>query len=151
MKVSSEHHISYRSYLLRLRKLATRALEGYGLTDAKLEFKSIDGNGIYRVIVPPETSDRSLITPGKYNLKLRQPGYMNPAYISSEMEWLSALDEAGIPVPKPYRNLEGNWVTEVKSDYEVPCSRDCTLIGWIDGWLPKDPLPQHMSALGLIM
>lgn len=149
--MSSENQVSYRSYLLRLRKLAKRALEDYGLTDVKLEFRSIDGNGIYRVIVPPRSTDTSLITPGQYNLRLHQPGYMNPAYISSEMEWLSALDKAGIPVPKPCRNLEGNWVAEVKSDYEFPCSRNCTLIGWVDGRLPKDPFPHHMKALGRLL
>ncbi len=150
--MSSQNEISRRAYLIRLRKLAKMALEKYGLYDVRLKFRSIAGNGIYRVIVPSESDNPSCFEPGQYNLRLHQPGYMKPEYISSEMEWLNALTDAGINVPQPYRNMDGGWITEVDGGFETPQARRCTLISWIDGRLPTRTLrPRHGEALGRVV
>ncbi len=149
--MSSDNQITYRRFLLRLRKLAERALVEYGIEGAKLKFHSIEGNGIYRVVITPSTRTPEHIIPGRYNLRLHQPGYMNPNFIPSELEWLSALHDEGIPAPKPDRNVNGEWLTFVESEYERPCSRNCSLIDWIDGRLPKNPGPHHMKAVGQVI
>ncbi|MFW9978522.1 MAG: phosphotransferase enzyme family protein [Candidatus Thorarchaeota archaeon] len=142
--------VSYRAVLLRLRKLAQRALEQYGIDNAQLKLQSADGNGIYRVTIPSD-SESHQFPPGQYNLRLHQPGYMDPKFIPSEMMWLAALSDAGIPVPKPFRNLSGEWLTVVESEFEVPCSRNCSLISWIDGRAPKNPSLHHMKAVGRVI
>jgi len=89
--MSSKAQISHRAFLLRLRKLAKKALEAYGLKDAKLKFFTYTGNGFYHVTIPPSSKAEGDFTPGKYVLRLHQPNYMRPEHISSELEWLSAF------------------------------------------------------------
>ncbi len=140
--------ISNQAFLLRLRKLAKIALCEYGLEHAKLKFITYSGNGLYQVTVPSGSS----ISPGKYTLRLHQPEYMNRQFIVSEMEWLSALYEEGIVVPRPVRNLEGDWLTMADGGYDVPQQRKCTLIGWTEGrLLNKRIRPKHFKALGRVI
>jgi Ser/Thr protein kinase RdoA (MazF antagonist) len=76
---------------------------------------------------------------------------MKPEYISSELEWLSALCEAGIDVPKPFRNTDGNWLTSVEGE-EIPRQRNCTLLSWVKGrFLEKGLRPKHFKSLGEVM
>jgi len=143
--------LSFRAFLLRLRKLAVKALARYGLEGAKLKFIYYSGNGLYQVRVQPTSKVNDRFTPGKYTLRLHQPDYMRPEHISSELDWLSALHESGIGVPEPFRNLEGNWLSVVESDYDIPRSRNCTLLRWIDGRLLKKTIrPHHFKALGRV-
>jgi Ser/Thr protein kinase RdoA (MazF antagonist) len=140
--------ISYRAFLLRLRSLAEKTLGQYGLETAKLRFITYSGNGLYQVVVPPGGS----IASGKYALRLHQPDYMKPEFIVSEMEWLSALNQEGIKVPTPVRNLNGDWITISDGGYEVPQKRNCTLIEWTEGrLLNKNIRPRHFKALGKVI
>lgn len=140
--------ISYRAFLLRLRKIAEVALCEYGLEQTKLKLIAYSGNGLYQVTIPSGNS----IPPGKYILRLHQPDYMKPAFIASEMEWLSALHQEGIDVPTPIRNQAGEWITEADGGYDVPQIRNCTLIRWTEGrLLSKGIRPRHFRALGRVM
>jgi len=140
--------ISYRAFLLRVRKLAETALKEYGLERKKLRLIAYTGNGLYLVTVPPG----SHIAPGKYTLRLHQPNYMTPKFIISEMEWLSALHQEGITVPIPVRNLDGEWLTIADGGYDVPQKRNCTLIGWTEGrLLNKNIQPKHFRSLGRVI
>jgi Ser/Thr protein kinase RdoA (MazF antagonist) len=140
--------ITYRTFQLRLRKLAEIALREYGLENIKLRFINYSGNGLYKVTVPPARA----LPPGKYALRLHQPDYMKPKFIRSEMEWLLALHQDGIKVPVPVRNLDGEWLTTADGGYEVPQKRNCTLIGWTEGrLLSKSIRPKHFKALGRVM
>jgi Ser/Thr protein kinase RdoA (MazF antagonist) len=140
--------MSYRTFLHRVRKIAKIALREYGLENAKLRLIAYTGNGLYQVTVPPGNP----IAPGKYTLRLHQPHYMKPKFISSEMEWLSALHQERVPVPKPVNNLDGEWLTIADGGYEVPQKRNCTLIGWTEGRvLEKNIQSQHFRALGRVI
>lgn len=140
--------ISHQSFLIRLRKLAYVALTEYGLDDTKVKFVNYSGNGLYQVTVP----SGGPISAGKYALRLHQPNYMKPEFITSEMEWLSALHQGGIMVPKPVRNLKGEWLTIADRGYDVPQKRNCTLIGWTHGRLLKKGIrPKHFRSLGRIV
>ncbi len=142
--------MTYRRFLLRLRSLAKLALENYGLEEPELKFITYSGNGLYQVTVPSSRKE-SIIPPGRYTLRLHQPNYMNTKYINSEMEWLLALNEAGIDVPRPFKNQEGNWITKTDGGYEPPQERNCTLISWVDGRFVKNPRPMHFKTLGQII
>ncbi len=144
--------VSHRALLLSLRSLAKNALQCYGLSDAELKFINYSGNGIYQVIVHPGTKSASTFVPGKYALRLHQPNYMKSEFIASEMDWLSALHQAGVPVPKPFLNQERHWLTVVGENHNVARKRNCTLIGWTEGrFLKNRILPKHFNALGLVV
>ncbi|MFX1367189.1 MAG: phosphotransferase enzyme family protein [Promethearchaeota archaeon] len=150
--MSSGNQTSYRTFLIRLRSLAKMALEKYGLGEANLKFKSYSGNGLYQVRVGQSKKPATSFPPSRYALRLHQPGYMGPEYISSEMDWLSALREADIDVPTPYRNLDGEWLTVVDGGYEVPEQRNCTLLSWVEGReLGKNVRPKHYRSLGQVI
>ncbi len=140
--------ISYRAFLLRLRRIANIALEEYGLERIKIRFITYAGNGLYKITVPTGNS----IPAGNYALRLHQPNYMKPEFIVSEMEWLSALHREGISVPKPVRNIKGAWLTVADEGYNVPQARNCTLIGWTEGQVSiKTARPDHFRALGRVI
>ena len=151
-RMSSGNQVSYRQFLHRLRFLAKKALEKYGVEEASLGFKSYSGNGLYQITVLPESNETTSLPPGRYALRLHQPGYMKPEYISSELVWLSALCEAGIEVPKPFRNADGNWLTTVEGEFDVPRHSNCTLLSWVEGrFLEKGLRPKHFESLGEVM
>ncbi|MGY5860680.1 MAG: phosphotransferase [Candidatus Thorarchaeota archaeon] len=147
----SAPQITYRGFLIRLRNLAKIAIESYGLESKNLKFITYSGNGLYRINVQKKDPSPNHIEPGRYALRLHQHGYMKPKYITSEMEWLSALYQDGIPVPKPIRNLNGDWVTVADGNYEVPTAMNCTLVGWSEGrLLNKSVSPKHFRSLGRV-
>ena len=148
----SAPQMTYRGFLVRLRNLAKIALESYGLESKNLKFINYSGNGLYRISVHEDDSSSERIEPGRYALRLHQHGYMKPEYITSEMEWLSALHQEGIPVPKPVRNLNGDWLTVADGNYKVPTARNCTLVGWSEGrLLNKSVRPEHFRSLGRVI
>ena len=150
--MSAGSQVSYRAFLLRLRNLAKMALEKYRLERAELKFKNYSGNGLYQVIIPSTSRSEMAIPPGRYALRLHQPGYMRPQYIISELEWLSALCEADIDVPRPFKNLAGDWMTTVDGGYDVPRQRNCTLISWVEGrLLSKSIRAKHLRSLGRVI
>ena len=128
--------------------MAEIALERYGLERIRPRFVNFSGNGLYQIIVPPNHS----IPSEKYALRLHQPNYMKPEYITSEMEWLSALNDQGISVPRPIRNNAGDWLSSIDGGYEVPTKRNCTLISGTHGRLLRKTIcPKHFYSLGRIM
>jgi Ser/Thr protein kinase RdoA (MazF antagonist) len=152
LETMSGSQVSYRAFLLKLRKLARNALEKYGLDDAELKFKSYSGNGLYQVVIPSSGRSESPLPPGRYALRLHQPGYMKPEYISSELDWLSALCVAGIDVPKPFKNMDGDWLTLAEGNYDIPRERNCTLLSWVEGrFLERGLRPHHFKSLGEVM
>ena len=148
----SAPQITYRGFLIRLRNLAKIALESYGLESKSLKFITYSGNGLYRISVHEDDPSVERIDPGRYTLRLHQHEYMKSEYITSEMEWLSALHQDGIPVPKPVRNLNGDWLTVADGNYDVPAKRNCTLVGWSEGrLLNKSVRSEHFRSLGRVI
>jgi len=142
--------LSYHAFILRIRRIAMKALEAYCLEESKLKFINYSGNGLYQVTVTEKLQNESF-APGRYTLRLHQPDYMRSEYISSELEWLSAMTDAGIDVPQPFRNLDGEWITVVEGEHNRPSKRNCTLISWTEGrLLNKVILPKHFISLGRI-
>ena len=140
--------ITYRSFLFRIRKIAKLTLREYGLDKVDLRFVTYSGNGLYQVTVAPGNP----VPPGKYTLRLHQPNSMKSEYITSEMEWLSALNMEGITVPRPVLNQNDEWLTIADGGYDVPQARTCTLISWTEGRIigAKARL-HHFRSLGRII
>lgn len=84
--------------------LAAKAALQWGLGRARLQFVAGRENLVYRV------TDTS----GDYAMRLKRPGYRQPAEIESELMWMAALDRAGILVPKPVPSLAGRCLEQVE-------------------------------------
>jgi len=150
--IISETPITRRKFLLRLNKLARIALANYGLESVSIKFITYSGNGLYQIRTDEKDTVESEIESGKYTLRLHQPDYMKEEYIVSEMEWLSALHNEGICVPKPIKNLEGKWITYSDGGYEVPQARKCTVLSWTEGRILGTKIkPKHFKALGKVI
>ncbi len=146
--VSRLSEITYRTFLRRVREIADKTLEAYGLDHLRPEFITYTGNGLYRITVGP--GER--IPAGRYALRVHQPNYMKPEYIDSELDWLEALTEYGLRVPRPIRNLNDDWITVTDLGYDVPQKRNCTIVGWTEGrLLRKGVRPKHFRSLGRVM
>ena len=141
-----------RGKLRRTRRIARAALEAYGFTEARLRLIVDAGNTVYRVkTMDPASMEGSLYVDNCYSLRLHWPGYQNDAAVDSELEWLSALNDSGLPVQKPVPTIEGDLSVEV-SIQGVPGARRCSLLRWVKGrMVTKLVRPWHMKAIGKLM
>lgn len=83
--------------------LATTAAARWGLDHTSLQFVAGRENQVYRV------SDAS----GDYALRVKRPGYRSSAELESELQWMAALAQAGLLVPRPVPSLRGRLLEEV--------------------------------------
>jgi len=141
-----------RGKLRRTGQIARAALEAFGFTEARLRLMVDAGNTTYRVkTVDPNPVGGSLYVDGCYSLRLHQPGYQNEGAVDSELEWLYALSEAGLPVPQPLTTNEGELSVEV-SVPGVPVARRCSLLRWVKGRMAAKPVrPWHMKEIGRLI
>ncbi|MGB7244658.1 MAG: homoserine kinase [Sulfitobacter sp.] len=92
------------------------ALALWGLEGAITDFVAGRENRVYRV--------RS--NEGDYALRIKRPGYRSEKELLSELQWLDALDKAGLFVPRPKRALSGALLEKVGGHY-------ADVVGWLDG------------------
>jgi Ser/Thr protein kinase RdoA (MazF antagonist) len=153
--VKAFQELTYLGQMRRLRRLACGALAVYGLADARLEFLRRAGNTLYRVVAPGAgaagTADDTYV-PGRYLLRVHQPGYQTAEELASEMAWLAAMcREARLPVPEPLPTPDGQLLTQV-SVPGMPEGRHCTLLRWVKGrLLTGTARPDHYRAQGRLM
>lgn len=86
-----------------MMELAKAAVTVWGLEGARLEFVAGRENRVYRV------SDAS----GDYALRVKRPGYRRSIELESELQWMAALAQAGLLVPRPLPSLRGRLLEEV--------------------------------------
>jgi Ser/Thr protein kinase RdoA (MazF antagonist) len=148
-------NLTSRGQVRRLRILARRALTAYNLHDATFRLLQHGENTTFRVDVtgalPPETSRGSLYHPGRFLLRVHRTGYQDVASIASELMWLAALRQAGLPVPEPVANQNGGLHTSASAP-GVPGPRTCSLLRWINGrFYENHPQPHHIKAVERLM
>jgi Ser/Thr protein kinase RdoA (MazF antagonist) len=138
--------------LRRLRQLAWAALEVYDLDGARLTFIQYEGNVIYRVDVTDPGSKhggKSLYDKNRYVLRVLTTSDWD--YARSELTWLSALSQAGLPVPSPVPTQEGELLTKIATP-GVPEGKIVSMMRWINGRrLTKGFRKHHLRALGQIV
>ncbi|MFX1475506.1 MAG: phosphotransferase enzyme family protein, partial [Promethearchaeota archaeon] len=144
--------LTYRGKLRRYRWVAQAALDAYGLGEAHLRFIRDNGNTVYRVKAKdPTPVDESLYVKDCYALRLHWTGYHEEAAVESELEWLAALSDEGLPVPQPLRTLEGKLTAKVAVP-GVPGVRQCSIIRWVKGrQATKGVRPWHLTAIGRLI
>jgi Ser/Thr protein kinase RdoA (MazF antagonist) len=86
------------------------------------------GGSIIRLIKNRENAVFEMTTPqGRAALRLHRVGYQSPAAIRSELWWVAALADAGLPVPAPLAALSGETLVT------LPNGRHCSVIAWVEG------------------
>jgi Ser/Thr protein kinase RdoA (MazF antagonist) len=132
---------SYRSQVFRLRKLAEAALRRFPVRAKKVEFIHHGENATFKVTGHD----------GKcYLLRTHRYGYHSKLALQEELDWLSKLAKARLPVPGPLRSKNGNLLEWV----EVPGaqSRYCDMFHWIDGkFLSKSISEKDMYEIGQLL
>lgn len=132
--------LSSRGQLARLRQLACRALEDYGLAAERMKPLKHEHNTTFQVTA----SDQRC-----YMLRLHRPGQHSLQAIQSELLWLSALQrdtDLAVPVPVPTKN--GSLLTS-SAVAGVPEARVCVLFHWLPGrFQDKHLKPRHLQRVG---
>jgi Ser/Thr protein kinase RdoA (MazF antagonist) len=123
--------LTYRGRIRRLRRLAIKALQAYGLDSARLRALTNSENMTFRVDGPVGQ---------RYVLRIHQPGRNTTEEIACELAWLAALRrETDLGVPDPVIAQNGSFVVLADAD-GVPGPRPCVLFRWLDGVFMGDRL-----------
>lgn len=96
--------------------IAHHAARQWGLGHAQLQFVAGRENQVYRL------SDAS----GEHALRIKRPGYRRNIELESELQWMAALDRAGLLVPRPVASRQGR-LLETVDGYLVD------LLTWLPG------------------
>jgi len=115
-----------------LNALVARALECWGLAGSKTDVSLVTRreNLVYRVTVAD--GDRRT----DFALRLHRPGLRTALQLRSELAWMQAMAEAGIPVPTPLLSVRGALV-------ETMDGFNFSLLDWIDA----EPLGQESKLI----
>jgi Ser/Thr protein kinase RdoA (MazF antagonist) len=145
--------LTRRGQMVRLRRMAEKALEAYGLEEARLTRLHYAHNMTFRVDVrslsPEASPPQGRPDAGVYVLRIHRPGYQETASIRSELLWLKALrTDVGLCVPEPVPTQDRRLLTTV-SVAGVPEARHCVLFRWISGRFLRHCLrPSAFTRLG---
>jgi len=144
--------LTHHGKLRRAQSVARAALNAFGFPEARLSFLVDSGNILYRV----KTKDTaptcgSLYVDNCYLLRLHWPGYQNDCAVDSELKWLRALSDAGLPVPQPVATTGGEFSVEIPVP-GAPERRRCSILRWVKGrMVTKRVRPWHLKAIGSLM
>lgn len=106
--------------------LARTAATLWGLGHAHLQFVAGRENQVYRV------SDAC----GDYALRIKRPGYRTRIELESELQWMAALAQADLLVPRPVPSLAGR-LLEAVDGHQVD------LLTWVPGQTLGTALQDH--------
>ena len=115
------------------RPAAARALEHFPIEPATVELVAHSENVTFRVTARETGTD--------YTLRLHRPGYNSLEELDSERAWATALNDAGIAVPRSLPSRHGRHFEPV----EIPETGETRYAG-MTTWLPGTPLSGHLEA-----
>jgi Ser/Thr protein kinase RdoA (MazF antagonist) len=142
--------LTQRGQVQRIKALASAALSSYDLEVIKLELLFHGENTTFRARLDPAKSaldEVEHLASDSVLVRCHRPFYNTAVEIESELMWMAALDDAGVPVQSPLRNDAGEFVTRASHD-GVPVDRDCTVMRWTQGRFAPKPKPVHLERLG---
>lgn len=136
------HSLNHRGQARRLASLARSALRAYSLPGTRLRLLAHSWTTTFRV-----TASNG----ARYVLRIHPRGQSSVEPVRSELLWLAALWEDGLPVPEPVFNKEQQLVTAA-TDPGVPGPRLCALLRWMEGrFLDQRLTPSHLEQAGDFM
>lgn len=141
------HTLTKRGQVLRLKRMAEKALCDFGIEEAILVPLEHMANTTFRV----ETADG-----GRYVMRIEAPSSSTALpprtedQVRSEMEWLAALArDTDLVIPIPVRTRDNRLLTKVAVE-GVPEAQVCVLFRWIDGrFVNKGLTPRHIERVGI--
>jgi len=120
-----------REYLLAL---AHKSLRHWALDGSDLSLVKYRENAVYKVTTEHGQS---------YALRIHRQGYHSEASLRSELEWISALLESGMAVPKVLPTMDGHLLVSEATDVIIE-PRNIDLFEWVNG----APLGSMEEGLG---
>lgn len=110
--------------LPHLEAAARRALPRFGIAaDAPVTLVHRRENAVLRVDDPADGR--------AWALRMHRPGYRTTQEIRSELAWMDALRDAGVPTPRARPGVDGDPVQLVPVEGAAPLQVDA--LGWIEG------------------
>ena len=116
---------------------ALAALSHFPVKAENVELIAVSENVTFRVV--DEADGQALV------LRLHRPGYHSLEALDSERLWTTALNNAGIPVPRAISALDGRYYVPVT----VPSSgerRFAGMLGWTNGELLSDVIAREADT-----
>ncbi|MBI2993073.1 MAG: phosphotransferase [Gammaproteobacteria bacterium] len=107
----------------RFREMGVDALRRWGIEGAELSLIKLRENAVFRV----ESHGGN-----RCALRIHRHGYHSDAELNSELQWMRALDEAGVSVPEIIASESGALFESI-SHASVPEPRQVDLFRWIEG------------------
>lgn len=107
----------------RLLEMAQTSLRHWAMEDSNLQLVKYRENAVFKVTTAGGQ---------RYALRIHRPGYHSRAALRSELQWMEALLESGIPVPQVIPAEDGRLLVSEQVE-SVPEPRDIDLFAWIDG------------------
>jgi Ser/Thr protein kinase RdoA (MazF antagonist) len=132
--VTDFYQLSEDEQAVAMAVLASEALPHWGLEGSELSLIKYRENGVFKVLTQDGTG---------YALRIHRHGYHSDDELRSELQWMSALDEFGIAVPRLLPTSDGALFALV-SVAQVPEPRQVDLFAWVDG----EPLGSLEEGLG---
>lgn len=106
----------------RMRGFAHEALPLWNIENAALDLLKYRENAVFKV-----TTGES-----KFAMRVHRPGYHTDAALRSELQWMEALSDAGVDVPRIVPTASGElFATSEAVDMPAPLQID--LFEWIEG------------------
>ena len=106
-----------------LGDLARHALKSWDIEDAGIDLIKYRENAVFSITTGAGK---------KYALRVHRPGYHSGAELRSELQWIQALAEAGIDVPRIVPTAAGDLMITVATDSGTG-PRQVDLFEWLDG------------------
>ena len=104
-------------------RLAEEALHSWMLQGSELSLIKIRENAVFKV----QTESGS-----KYALRIHRAGYHGDAELQSELQWIKALAQGGMDVPRVISTASGQGFIVLNRNY-IGASRQIDLFDWVDG------------------
>ena len=108
----------------RAAQLAAAALVNWDISDAEIDLLKYRENAVYSIM------DNA--TGHRYAMRVHRAGYHSDAALLSELQWMMALGDAGIPAPPVVPTARGELFVTVGHD-AVPEPRQVDMIAWVNG------------------
>jgi len=158
--MSDELVATYRSEIMRIRRLAARAMSAYDVSEPRMELIAHGENTTFRVVGGDsnlETLSTSGEIDGQFLLRVHRPtrhgrDVDSEAAIRSELRWLMALRaDTSLAVPEPVPTVGGSLTTTATAD-GVAGPRVCSLLRWMKGRNHnRSARPVHLYRLGGVL
>jgi Ser/Thr protein kinase RdoA (MazF antagonist)/uncharacterized protein YkwD len=143
------HAFSRQRQFDLLQEAAEVALDAFPLDVVNIEPLRYVLNAEFLVDARPESGTGQI---EQFVVRVNAPRFHSGAQISSELDWLAALNvETKLIIPNPIRKRNGEWVETVNiPDLDEP--RHCVVFKYIPGnTIEMEATPEHLEVVGAVV